>query len=166
MNPVPVFYFMVVAAVMVLSGGAVAVRAAHKLTRTLRRMRESPSLRVADARPGLLELNGTVQPTADVLKGPITARACVFWRFVVEERKTQTVTVGGRPMFRTRWVSLVDDRAHVPCRLKDDSGEVGLELGGAEMVLTNTVHTLSGPFRDVPVELEQLLRDRYGKSTK
>ena len=157
---------LLVVATSLLVGAYAAAASAWRLTRTLRRLREVPSLTVAEARAGLVELNGTVQPTGEPLRSPITQRACVYWRFKVEQRKTQAVNVGGRPSAQTQWVSLVDDRAFVPCTLKDQSGEVALDLAGAQMVLTNTVHTQSGPFADVAEHLEKLLHDRYGKSTR
>ncbi len=161
--PLPVLLALVVTLLGAATGATVMVLRLHK---RIRRMEDTPPSTIAGLKPGLVELSGTLHPVAELQHAPVTARACIWWRFTVAEKRTSGGMNNGTPNVQTRWVAVVDDRAFVPCRLQDGTGSVEMDLSGADMVLRNTVHAFTGPMEDAPPEVESLLQDRYGKTTR
>src|SRR5690349_12584034 len=94
---------MVGAIVFVVVGFIVAalfaVKAQTQRTK-LELIRQTPTTRIRDVRPGLREVQGKAA-NADLLTSPLTNQPCVFYRFVVEEEREHTTWDSSRRERRT-----------------------------------------------------------------
>ncbi|MBI5496306.1 MAG: hypothetical protein HY904_14890 [Deltaproteobacteria bacterium] len=162
----PFHPFLLVFSVVMLFAAAVSVARARRGFRRADRMEETPTTRLADAREGLIEVSGTVRGAEELLVSPLTDRRCVYYRFIVSERRARPAARNGRPTVESAWERLLDDRRSILCRLEDEGAVVELELQGAEVFLQGRVHAESGTFHDPPEALERLLNLRYGKSAR
>lgn len=68
--------FLILAAALV-SGVAMVARVWGRKARWWRRLRKLPTTRIADARPGLVKLIGTLRRIDPPLHAPLTGRACI-----------------------------------------------------------------------------------------
>jgi hypothetical protein len=93
---------------------------------------ETKTTRVIAIRPGLVELEGKIASvTGSLLKAPVSGKACVLYRFLVEEQ----VSSGSGKNRRTRWVSRVDEKRQVGFVLHDGTGGVEVDLERGELHL-------------------------------
>jgi hypothetical protein len=120
---------------------------------------------------GLAKMRGKIVALdeEDLLKSPMTKTVCVYYRFIVQEQRTRTVSSyqGGRHVTRTEtyWHTLVDDVQAVPTTVQDKTGEALVDLKAAELTL-KAMQATSGTFKNVPASLERTLQRRYGVSGK
>jgi hypothetical protein len=120
---------------------------------------------------GLAKMRGTIVALdkEDLLVSPMTKTRCVFYKFVVEEQRTRTVTrrEGNRTVTRqeTYWHPIITDVQTVPTAVQDKSGEALVDLKEAELTL-KAMRANSGTFKSVPADLERTLQKRYGISSK
>jgi E3 Ubiquitin ligase len=123
---------------------------------------------IGSLRPGLAKTTGLVRALEEPVRSPMTRRDCVFYDFRVEEQRTRTVSSGPRGGMRTEtyWATVVNDRQYVRFSLEEDTGEVEIDLEGAEVTMRSAAHTSSSMFDSAPPDLERLLRNRYATSTR
>ena len=102
---------------------------------------------------GLVDLKGTAeveQPLASYL----TATACVYYRWQVEEQWSRTVTETetdsqGKTQTRTRtetgWTTVAEGTADTPFYLQDDCGVIRIQPAGAKFEPTSVLSQTCGP---------------------
>ncbi len=168
------FIAIIVPAVLILVGLAVcggllffSIRARNRI----RLIQAAPLCKADQLITGLAKLRGTIVPLddEDLLKSPLTKTYCVYFRFVVEEQRTRTVSSmqGNRSVTRTEtyWHPIVTDVQTVPTAVKDKTGEALLDLTEAELTL-KAMRATSGTFKTLSADLERMLQKRYGVSSK
>ncbi len=98
-----------------------------RLKRTIENL---PTSRSAGVACGLAELKGRAEVAAghEPLIGPLSSHACVWYHYLVEERRGS-----GR---NARWVTVQDTRVDRRFRLLDDEGAMPVEPAGAETIVT------------------------------
>ena len=118
---------------------------------------------VAELGPGPAKVQGRAVAFGDPLRAPLSDRACVYYDFQVEE--TRTVRRGP---FGTssHWKTVIDDVQSIACGVDDGTGMVGVDLREGELVLNPGAQLRSGVWNDAPSELERVLNERYGRSSK
>lgn len=121
----------------------------------------TPTTQVQNLTPGLRESKGKCVSAGELLTSPMKQRKCVYYRFQVKEKRHKAGRKGG-----SHYVTVVDDVQSVPFMLDDGSGQVRINAQGAEMYLGRDSYTRSGTLNDAPPEIENLLQQRYGKSSQ
>lgn len=96
-----------------------------------RLLAEIGSTPMGELTDGLHEVRGTVQGTAG-FKAPVSDRACVGWRLLVEQQR------------RSTWEVVYDKREMAPFSLEDGTGSVGVDAEKAELVLARTSRVRNG----------------------
>jgi hypothetical protein len=120
---------------------------------------------------GLAKMRGKIVALdeEDLLTSPMSRTVCVYYRFLVEEQRTRTVSSfqNGRHVTRTEnyWHTVVDDVQAVPTAVQDKSGEALVDLREAELTL-QAMQAHSGTFNGLPANMERMLQKRYGVSGK
>ncbi len=124
---------------------------------------EAPMVQIDELGVGLHKIKGKVRGQEDPLRSPLTRKKCVYFRFHVEELRTQS---HGKHGHSTHWVTVVDDKQWIDLTIEDKTGVIEIDLAKAEVTLTTKGFTSSGTFDGASDELEDLMNTRYGKSTK
>jgi hypothetical protein len=119
---------------------------------------------VADLGAGRAKVQGWVVTFSEPLTAPLSGRPCVYYRFQVEEKRTHYHGPHGGG--GSHWKSVIDDVQSIPCGLDDGTGVAGLNLPEAELVLSPGTQSRSGFLNDAPPQLERVLNDWYGRSSK
>lgn len=130
--------------------------------RRVRWVRETPTVTAKELMPGPAKLHGQALALAETLEAPMSGKSCVYFRFKVEEKQTTAGPHGAR----SHWRTVVDDKQSVLCGIDDGTGVAAVSLAEAELVLRPDGQFSSGLFNSAPPDLEQVLQERYGKSTK
>jgi len=117
-------------------------------------------------KPGLAKTAGKVVGMEQPLVSPMTRRECVFYEFRVEERRTRIFRQRRHGPPEADWVTIVHDRQSTRFALEDESGEAEIDLDGGEVTMKDVARNNTGMFQSVPPELERVLRNRYGTSTR
>lgn len=97
------------------------------LYRRKRLIENMPTSKVRSIAMGPVEASGKVLTSSDVLTAPLTGRKCVYYSFSVEEQRTRHTKNGTE----TYWVVIKSGSEFVPFFLKDDTGQVLVDLKGA-----------------------------------
>ncbi len=122
---------------------------------------ETKTTKVDKLRPGLVELEGKIASvTGQLLRAPVSGKACVLYRFLVEEQ----VSSGSGKHRKTRWVSRVDEKQQVGFVLHDGTGGVEVDLTKGELHLGSDQGGRSGFLNDATPDFERALQAR-GKSS-
>jgi phosphatidylglycerophosphatase A len=151
-------------------GGALAFFA-FKAHKRLKLIEAAPLCKAEELIAGLAKMKGKIVALDedDLLTSPMTKTTCVYYRFLVQEERTRTVTSyqNGRNVTRTEryWHTVVDDIQSVPSAVQDKTGEAHVDLVVAELTL-KAMQATSGTFNSVPASLERTLQKRYGVSGK
>jgi hypothetical protein len=150
--------------VMVIFGGICLVIAiplffaARSNLRKAKRIEDTPTSPIRNVSEGFVEVKGRVRGKGQ-LESPLSKKACVYYRFHVEEHVRR-----GKNSY---WRTVVDDKQDAGCLLEDASqAAIGVNLLAAELVLEPDNHAKSGLFNDAPAELEATLHERYGKTSQ
>ncbi len=130
-----------------LVAGAVLGTRAFRLARLLG---NTPPTPIAELEPGLNEVRGVVHGDGDI-ESPLSRRACLYWRMIVEQRR------------RNRWETLVDKRQTVRTWLDDGGGRVALFPDEADVIVTSPARGTGGIFGFPSAELSEVL-DRLGEA--
>ncbi|HEX5272513.1 MAG TPA: GIDE domain-containing protein, partial [Gemmataceae bacterium] len=144
---------------------------AVKARNRLKLIEAAPLCKADQLITGLAKMKGKIVALDedDLLTSPMTKTACVYYRFLVEEERTRTVTSyqNGRSVTRTEryWHTVIDDIQAVPSAVQDKTGEALVDLRAAELTL-EAMRATSGTWNSVPANLERTLQKRYGVSTK
>jgi hypothetical protein len=124
----------------------------------------TPLAKVAELQDGLAKVQGQVVAFEYPLLAPLSGTRCVYYRFQVEEKRTHAGSPGhGGGSY---WKTVINDIQSIPCGVDDGSGVAGIDLRAAELVLRPGTQARSGFFNEAPARLEQLLQERYGRSSK
>lgn len=135
------------AGVLVLAAGAWA---ASRAWRTARLISSTPPTPVSALTPGLHEVRGAIRGEG-TLTSPLSDRPCVYWRFLLEQRRQST------------WETLVDRKEAVAVVLDDGGGRVELQPLVADVVLARPEHAAGGILGVPSAELTRVLQ-RLGVS--
>jgi len=144
---------------------------AVKARNRIRLIQAAPWCKADQLITGLAKMRGTIVALdkEDLLVSPMTKTRCVFFKFVVEEQRTRTVTrmEGNRRVTRTEtyWHPIVTDVQAVTTAVQDKTGEALVDLKEAELTL-KAMQATSGTFKSVPADIERTLQKRYGVSSK
>jgi hypothetical protein len=117
---------------------------------------------------GMAKMRGKIMAVdeEDLLVSPLTQSECVYYKFVVEELRTRTVSTGRGVSTQSYWHTVISDIQAAPCVLEDKTGEAHLDLASAEIVLSRGQQLRSGTFNNAPPGLERRLNRKYGFSSK
>jgi hypothetical protein len=148
---------------LIFAGGSVVVAVlcffwGQTNLRKAKRIEDTPTSPIRNVGEGFVEVKGTVRGKS-ALESPLSKKACVYYRFHVEEHVRR-----GRSSY---WRTVVDDKQDGGCLIEDASlAAIGVNLLAAELVLEPDTHARSGMFNDAAPELEATLQERYGKSSQ
>ncbi len=165
---------LIVPGVIVLFGlifGGALMFFAIKARNRLKLIEAAPLCKADQLITGLAKMRGKIVPLdeEDLLKSPMSKTVCVYFRFLVEEERTRTVTSyqNGRNVTRTEryWHTVVDDIQAVDSAVQDKTGEALIDLTVAELTL-QAMPATSGTFNSLPANMERMLQKRYGVSGK
>jgi hypothetical protein len=114
-----------------------------------------PVTRIEDLEPGPAKVKARVVATGKLLRTPMHEHECVFYRFVVNQRHVYD-----------KVENVVTDEGCVAVRLEDATGEARIDLSEAKVALQSKDRRSSNEFREAPEYVRDLLRDRYGVSSR
>jgi hypothetical protein len=153
---------------LLLGAALVAVVAYAALVRSKARsaladlIHETKTTKVDKLRPGLAELEGKIASVSgQLLRAPVSGKACVMYRFLVEEQ----VSSGSGKHRKTRWVSRIDEKRQVGFVLHDGTGGVEVDFTKGELFLGSDQGGRSGFLNDATPEFDRALRERGQSST-
>lgn len=126
-----------------------AAWAASRAWRTARLISSTPPTAISALTPGLHEVRGAIRGEG-ALSSPLSDRPCVYWRFVLEQRRAST------------WELVVDRREAVPVVLDDGGGRVEIQPLRADVVLARPEHASGGILGVPSAELTRVL-ERLGE---
>lgn len=111
--------------------------------RLWRSMANMPTSKIRSAAMGEVELSGLAQlePGTELLKAPLSAASCLWWRFSIEEERTRTDSKGRTEHY---WYTLVDQRFDNPFRLSDGTGDLRVIPVGSEVDSPARLSVISG----------------------
>jgi hypothetical protein len=94
----------------------------------LRHLQDTPTSRIRSAAQGYVELTGVLRelPDAPPMRGPLTAKPCVWWRYRIEEYRSS-----GK---RSSWSVVEQGSSESLLRLCDATGECLIDPRGADVV--------------------------------
>lgn len=128
-------------------GGTVAFACAVLAARSFgnaRLLAEAAPTPAAELEEGLHEVAGRLAAEGE-LTAPLTGRPCAWYRLLLEQRR------------RNRWETVLDQKESLATRLGDESGEVGLQLSDADVVVSSPDRVRTGIFAVPSAELTALL---------
>jgi hypothetical protein len=135
---------------------------AIKNTRRARLLARVPWSKIGQLQPGLVKVQGQALAVRGTLRGPLSGRECVYYKFQVQEKRRY----GASPFTRgTYWKSAINDAQDMPCALHDGTGSATVRLNSAELVLQPDANERSGFLNSARPELEETLHARYGYSS-
>jgi hypothetical protein len=164
--------FIAVAGFIVLIGLGISAGMIYGAVRARKRIATIQGAVLCEAdqlRSGMAKMRGRIMAIdeRDLLVSPLSRTTCVFFKFVVEERRTRTVSTGkGGTRTETYWVPVITDVQAVPCTVRDSTGDAVIDLAEAEIVLSHGQQTQSGMFNSASAGLERRLNDLYGFSSR
>ena len=136
--------------------GIVLTTNALRLSTIAHLIRDVPTTPIGEIEEGLIEVKGTVSALSAELISPLTRSHCVYFRFVVKEKKSS-----GKNSY---WRTVVDDQQYATCLIEDESGGCEVDLSQSKLLLAVDHHCRSGTFNDAPPELEATLAE-YGRTS-
>jgi len=123
---------MLVPGIVCILFGAVLFFLGFRWLKRKRLIEGTPTSKVRSLAMGLAEVNGKVVKGAEILKGPLSQKDCVYYKYTVEEYR--------RSGKNSHWVTIEQVEKGVHFFLEDDTGAVLVDPARAEV--------------DVPIELE------------
>lgn len=118
---------------------------------------------IGDASPGLVEVQGTIKPTGELLRSPMSGKDCVYFEFKVEEQRTRSSSSEGHD--NTYWHTLVDDSQRAGFSVDDGTGSVSVAIAQADLLLSEDKAGHSSVLQNPTPEFKDAMA-RYGKGTK
>ena len=137
----------ILSSVLAAVGGAVTVSTGVLAVRAFgnaRLLAEAAPTPVNALEEGLHEVAGRLEAT-DALRAPVTGRACLYCRLLLEQRR------------RNRWETVLDQKESVATRLTDDTGALDLALDATDVVVSSPDRVRTGVFSVPSAELTELL---------
>jgi hypothetical protein len=95
-----------------------------------------PTSKIRSLAMGLSEINGRVIKGAEILKGPLTQKDCVYYKYTVEEYR------GGK---HSHWVTIESAEKGVHFFLQDETGAVLVDPQKAEIEVPMDLMTYNKP---------------------
>ena len=139
------------------------VYAARKKSLLTRRVGEMDFTPIGKLGKGMVKVRGRVSAKGgEDLRSPMGEKACVYYSFELEEQRTRTNSKGHSS---TYWSTVVNDERSVPCSVRDESGSCEIDLHSATIDLVEDSRLRSGFLNDAPAHIEQMLQERYGRSS-
>ncbi len=123
----------------------------------------TPVVEVAKLVPGMAQVQGRAVALSTPLTAPFSGKSCVYYRFQVEEKRTVRRGPFGSSHY---WKTVVDDVQNTACGIDDGTGVAPLDLCTAEFVLAPGTQLRTGFWSDTLPELERVLQERYGRSSR
>ncbi len=111
---------------------------------------------------GLAEVKGKVVSRGEPLVSPFSQTRCVYFHFEVEEARQRA----GSSSSSTHWVTVIEDEEYGTCGVDDGTGVIEVDLKNADLILDKDSRARSGLFSSAPAGTEEMLRERYGRSSK
>jgi hypothetical protein len=130
--------------------------------RRARLVRNTPLTPIDQLYSGPAKVQGRAVVLAPPLDAPLSRKPCIYYRFVVYERRTQSHGKGSS----SYWKTVIDDAQHIPCGVEDSTGVAEVRLGEAQLLLTPGAEMRSGFLNTASPDLEDMLRRRYKFSTQ
>jgi len=93
-----------------------------------------PTAKIRSAAQGYVELIGdTEMMEGPVIVSPLSGKTCVWFRYIIEERRTVHTKKGSR----TRWVKIKEQVSDEVFLLKDATGQCVIDPEGADVITDN-----------------------------
>lgn len=136
-------------AVGLTGGGLAFFFSAFPRLRLWRTISNTPTAKARSAPMGPVELSGIAAIGEGVvaMQGPLSALACLWWRFKVEEEQLRMNAKGES---HYEWVGLADERSNAPFYLKDLTGLLRIDPTGAEVDTPARLSKVSGGLFGAP----------------
>jgi hypothetical protein len=117
-----------------------------------RLIEDTPTSKIRSIAMGLVEIFGEVIAWQKTMKGPLSQKDCVYYKYSVEEYRRQ-----GK---NSRWVTISANSESAPFYLKDDTGKVLVEPKQAKINVEPSLSFESGMGRDPPKTIIDFLKSR------
>lgn len=138
---------------------AAALRATY-FSEHAQRVRELQNVdvtRIADAVNGdVVRIVGVLRERGELLRAPLTGRACAFFDVRVEELVSRGKS--------TSWIERINEMGSQPFVLEDESGRALVETKRFVCAVVRDTNLRSGTFHDAQPEMEALL-GRHGQES-
>src|SRR5438270_5346104 len=150
--------FLIAGGVLLLIAAAFFFWARSNLKKA-KRIEDTPTTPVRNVQEGFVEVKGKVKCAGAALQSPLSKKACVYYRFHVEEHVQR-----GKNSY---WKTVVDDKQDAGLQVEDASqSSIRVNLLAANLILKPDNRASSGMFKEANAELEATLNQKYGKSSK
>ncbi len=128
-NLPPVVYWLISAIIVVLVGWAFRnMISSYWAARTIERV---PTAKIRSAAQGYVELIGEAKMMdGPIIVSPLSGKSCVWFRYIIEERRTVR-TKNGR---RTSWVKIKEQVSDELFLLEDETGQCIIDPENADVI--------------------------------
>ncbi len=121
-----------------------------------RKLKRAPVVPIKDLRPDSeARIVGRVQ-SGPSLRGPLSDRACVYYRATVEEHRSS-----GK---NSHWVKIVDEIQYCDFSVEDATGQVLIRMVNPKVALIKDSHSRSGMFDDAS-QVEEAFLQRHSSGS-
>lgn len=131
----PVEFWLIVAAVT-----AAVLWVLRKMAKSYwvaRTIENVPTAKIRSAAQGYVELIGNSKMMeGPVIVSPLTGKPCVWFRYIIEERRTVYTKNGTR----TRWVKIKEQMSEELFLLEDETGQCVIDPESADVITDNKQH--------------------------
>ena len=99
-----------------------------KAIRWKRFIENVPTTKIKGVMPGVAEIHGDIEiPEGDKpLISPLKQRECVYYHYIEKEKRGS-----GK---NAKWVTVVDDKSYLDCKVKDETAAISIDLEEAELI--------------------------------
>ncbi len=113
-----------------------------------------PTSKVRSLAMGLVEIFGEAVPAqGKILKSPFSGKDCIYYRYIIDEYRSSGKS--------SRWVTVDKGDSHENFYLKDDTGSVLVDPGGANVDIPMDFEFGSGLGKDPPKPVREFL-EKHG----
>jgi hypothetical protein len=106
---------------------------------------------------GFYEVKGKIVPLGATIKSPFTEKDCVYYHFIVEQKKSSGKS--------SHWVKIIDDRRSVNFGIDDNTGVAKIDMTAADVQIKTDIKEKSGIFNNAD-EREKNVLQKYNQSNK
>lgn len=121
--------------------------------RKKRLLENMPTSKIRSIAMGLVEIFGKVEPQLvnGLLKGPLSKKDCVYYRYKVEEYRSSGKS--------GHWVTINKGEKGVPFFVRDETGVVLVDPKGANVDIHHDIHFTTGFRKNVPHSIISFLEN-------